>query len=161
MRTSHDGWRRVRTLEEGRAACQNCSEILFVKGPKERFDATSLTHVVKDSDLDGPYLHEPPSDPYSLCAHYLQWLFPRSEFTRPMRNDRAARIELWTNDRKLHLFEESQMTEAGRLAHQPTEDADRRSRSILRPIKTRSVRIHRVWSLKLFLGRLYRAAKQL
>lgn len=103
MRNQPDGaWRRVRTMDEARAAYHGCAEILFVKGPRERFDATSFTRVVRDRDFQ-----EPPSDPSSLCAHYLRWLHPRIEFARHAWNDHAALIELWTNGVKLHLFEGS------------------------------------------------------
>jgi hypothetical protein len=126
-------WRRLRTMDEARAACRGCSEILFVKGPRERFDATSITRVVRDLDEAGPHFHEPSSDPSSLCAQYLQWLHPRIEFARPAGGDHIARIELWTNGLKLQLFEGSSLTSARRLAHQPAGDTYRKHRIQTRP----------------------------
>lgn len=123
------GWTQVRTSEEARAAYQGCSEILFVKGTRERFDATSLTQVIRD---EGPNCREPVSEASSICAQYLQWLCPRGEFARPVWNDAAARIELWTNGRQLHFFEASPMTAARRLVHQPSnpDRHDRHNRQI-------------------------------
>lgn len=125
-----DGWTQVRTAEEARAAYQGCSEILFVKGPREWFDATSLTQVIRDNE--GPNYHEPVAEASSICAQYLRWLCPRGEFARPVWNDAAARIELWTNGRKLHLFEASPTTAARRLVHQPSnpDRHDRHNRQI-------------------------------
>ena len=123
-------WHRVRTMDEALAACDSCSEILFVRGSRERFDAISFTLVVKDSDEVGPRCHEPakPSDVASLCDHYLQWLHPRIESERTSRRDNVARIELWTNGRKLHLFEKSPSTATRRLESKPAGELNRKQR---------------------------------
>lgn len=112
----HKAWRRVETFEEAREACRVCSEILFVKGPRSRFDAMSLTQVVRDADGSGPYFQDS-SDTSSICAHYLQWLYPHREIARPVWKDKATPFELWTNDQKLHLFEASPITVARRFVN--------------------------------------------
>ena len=128
---SHDEpWRRVHTFEAAREACRVCSEILFVKGPRSRFDAMSVTQVVRDANGAGPYFQDHLSDASSICAHYLRWLYPHSEIARSLWNDKATPIELWTNDRKLHFFEASPATAARRLAHQQISGRHRLSRHI-------------------------------